>query len=93
MKNERIVVALGGNALGNNPQEQLALVKETAKSIVALAENGYEVESSAGAALSDQVQNLLVQIMADKELTNDTYKVVVKRIVDRQEELASGAVQ
>ena len=58
-----------------------------------LAENGYEVESSAGAALSDQVQNLLVQIMADKELTNDTYKVVVKRIVDRQEELASGAVQ
>ena len=45
------------------------------------------------AALSDQVQNLLVQIMADKELTNDTYKVVVKRIVDRQEELASGAVQ
>ena len=40
MKKERIVVALGGNALGNNPQEQLALVKETAKSIVALAENG-----------------------------------------------------
>ena len=43
MKKERIVVALGGNALGNNPQEQLALVKETAKSIVALAENGYEI--------------------------------------------------
>ena len=43
MKKERIVVALGGNAHGNNPQEQLALVKETAKSIVALAENGYEI--------------------------------------------------
>ena len=66
----------------------------TARKIMELlVENGYEVESSAGAALSDQVQNLLVQIMADKELTNDTYKVVVKRIVDRQEELASGAVQ
>ena len=66
----------------------------TARKIMELlAENGYEVESSAGAALSDQVQNLLVQIMADKELTNDTYKVVVKRIVDRQEELASDAVQ
>ena len=29
-----IVVALGGNALGNTPEEQLKLVKNTAKSIV-----------------------------------------------------------
>ena len=39
----RIMLALGGNALGNNPQEQLDLVKETAKPIVDLIEDGHEV--------------------------------------------------
>ena len=33
-----IVVALGGNALGNSPEEQLKLVKQTAKHIVDLAD-------------------------------------------------------
>ena len=36
-------MALGGNALGNTPQEQLALVKNTAKPIVDLVEKGYAV--------------------------------------------------
>ena len=40
---ERIVVALGGNALGKTPQDQLALVKNTAKPIVDLIEKGYDV--------------------------------------------------
>ncbi|MCI9575372.1 MAG: carbamate kinase [Clostridiales bacterium] len=39
----RLVLALGGNALGNSPQEQQALVKDTAKTIVDLMESGYEV--------------------------------------------------
>jgi carbamate kinase len=39
----RIVVALGGNALGNTPSEQLALVKNTAISIVDLIIEGHEV--------------------------------------------------
>ena len=39
----RIVVALGGNALGNSPKEQIRLVKETAKSIVDLIEERNEV--------------------------------------------------
>lgn len=38
-----IVVALGGNALGNNPTEQLKLVKNTASSIVDLVSEGYNV--------------------------------------------------
>lgn len=38
-----IVVALGGNALGNSPSDQLLKVKETAKHIVSLAESGYRV--------------------------------------------------
>lgn len=39
----RIVVALGGNALGKNPSEQLELVKKTVKNIVDLVEIGHEV--------------------------------------------------
>ena len=39
----RIVVALGGNALGKTPEEQLELVKETAKQIVKIVEEGHEV--------------------------------------------------
>ena len=40
---KRIVIALGGNALGNTPYEQLQLVTETAKPIVDLIEQGNEV--------------------------------------------------
>lgn len=40
---KRLVIALGGNALGNTPEEQLELVKETASTIVDLVEEGYEV--------------------------------------------------
>ena len=40
---KRIVIALGGNALGNTPYEQLQLVTETAKPIVDLIAQGNEV--------------------------------------------------
>ena len=40
---KRIVIALGGNALGSTPYEQLALVTETAKPIVDLIAQGNEV--------------------------------------------------
>lgn len=43
MMKDKIVVALGGNALGNSPEEQLMLVKNTAKPIVDLIEAGHEV--------------------------------------------------
>lgn len=38
-----LVIALGGNALGNNVEEQLELVKKTAKTIVDLSQEGYSV--------------------------------------------------
>ncbi len=38
-----VVVALGGNALGNNPAEQLELVKNTAKHIVDMVDEGVNV--------------------------------------------------
>ena len=40
---KKIVVALGGNALGNSPKEQLELVKSTSKVIVDLVEDGFNV--------------------------------------------------
>ncbi|HRX13564.1 MAG TPA: carbamate kinase [Eubacteriales bacterium] len=39
----KLVVALGGNALGNTPEEQKMLVKSTAKAIVDLIEQGHSV--------------------------------------------------
>ena len=42
-KKKRIVIALGGNALGNTLPEQMAAVKITAKAIVDLIEEGCEV--------------------------------------------------
>ena len=47
-KNRSIVVALGGNALGKNLEEQLKLLKNTAKSIVDLVSEGYNVVVSHG---------------------------------------------
>lgn len=42
-KKKRIVIALGGNALGNTLPEQMKAVKITAKAIVDLIEEGCEV--------------------------------------------------
>lgn len=43
MKKKRIVVALGGNALGNSPPEQIRAVRRAAKTIAALVLQGHEV--------------------------------------------------
>lgn len=45
---KKIVLALGGNALGNNPEEQKEAVKHTSKSIVDLIEAGNQVIISHG---------------------------------------------
>ncbi|MDD2636735.1 MAG: carbamate kinase [Bacilli bacterium] len=47
MKN-KIVIALGGNALGSTPEEQLKLVKSTAKKLVDLIDNGNDIIISHG---------------------------------------------
>lgn len=43
MKKKKIVIALGGNALGNSPKEQINLVENASKSIVDLVEMGNDV--------------------------------------------------
>ena len=45
---KRIVIALGGNALGNDLPEQMAAVKQTAKAIADLIEDGHQVILSHG---------------------------------------------
>ncbi|HJA72853.1 MULTISPECIES: carbamate kinase [Lactobacillaceae] len=44
----KVVVALGGNALGKSPEEQLQLVKNTAASLVGLIDAGNQVVISHG---------------------------------------------
>ena len=45
---KRIVIALGGNALGNTLPEQMVAVKSTSKAIIDLIEEGHEVIVSHG---------------------------------------------
>ncbi|MCT4633469.1 MAG: carbamate kinase [Firmicutes bacterium] len=66
MKN-KIVVALGGNALGNNPQEQLELVKQTAKPIVDLVEAGNEVILAHGNGPQVGMINLAMETSSESE--------------------------
>lgn len=47
-KCDRIVIALGGNALGNTAEEQQEKIKEAAPSLVGLISQGYEIVVSHG---------------------------------------------
>ncbi|SHH32518.1 carbamate kinase [Tepidibacter thalassicus] len=66
MKN-KIVVALGGNALGKNPKEQLELVKNTAKPIVDLIEDGNEVIIAHGNGPQVGMINLAMETASKSE--------------------------
>ena len=44
----KIVIALGGNALGNNPKEQIEMIKKAAKPLVGLIKDGHEIILSHG---------------------------------------------
>ena len=44
----RIVIAFGGNALGNNPKEQQLLIKKSVKNIIPLIKDGNEIIISHG---------------------------------------------
>ena len=63
---ERIVVALGGNALGKTPEQQLELVKGTAKPIVDLVEKGYDVIIGHGNGPQVGMINLAMEFSANK---------------------------
>jgi len=63
---ERIVVALGGNALGKTPEDQLALVRNTAKPIVDLIEKGYDVIIGHGNGPQVGMINLAMEFSSNK---------------------------
>ena len=66
MKSKKIVLALGGNALGNNPQEQLLLVKETAKTVVDLIKQGHKIVIGHGNGPQIGMINLATEFSATK---------------------------
>lgn len=59
---KKIVVALGGNALGNNPKEQMDAVRHTAKPIVDLIADGNEVVIAHGNGPQVGMINLAMDI-------------------------------
>ncbi|WP_066900538.1 carbamate kinase [Streptobacillus notomytis] len=65
---KRLVIALGGNALGNNPEEQLELVRGTAKAIVSMAKEGYEVIIGHGNGPQVGMINLAMDYAANGEV-------------------------
>lgn len=65
---KRIVIALGGNALGNTPEEQLKLVKDTAKPIVDLLKEGYEIMIGHGNGPQVGMINLAMEYASQGEV-------------------------
>ena len=55
----KIVVALGGNALGNNPVEQLQIVKKTARRIVDIAANNEIIVSHGNGPQVGMIYNFM----------------------------------
>lgn len=78
-KKKRIVIALGGNALGNTLPEQMAAVKITAKAIVDLIEEGCEVVVAHGNGPQVGMVNnaMIVLTHEDKEQPNTPLSVCV----------------
>ena len=63
----RIVIALGGNALGDNLHEQMTAVKKASKAIADLIEDGYEVVITHGNGPQVGMINLAMETAAKFE--------------------------
>lgn len=78
-KKKRVVIALGGNALGNTLPEQMQAVKITARAIVDLIEDGCEVVVSHGNGPQvGMVNNAMIALThEDKDQPNTPLSVCV----------------
>ena len=63
--NKRLVIALAETRLGKNPEQQLELVKETAKTIVDLSEKGYDIIVGHGNGPQVGMINLAMEFSAN----------------------------
>jgi carbamate kinase len=70
--NKRIVIALGGNALGDTLPEQMAAVKITSKAIADLVEEGHEVVISHG---NGPQVGMIQQAMAELSRVNQKHPI------------------
>lgn len=62
----RIVIALGGNALGNNPKEQQEMLEKTTKPLIDLISQGNEIVLSHGNGPQVGMINLAFDIASEK---------------------------
>lgn len=69
----KIVIALGGNALGNTPQEQLSLLENVSKIIVDLIEKGNEIVLTHGNG--PQVGQIFSAMNSTSENTEDSFSM------------------
>ena len=78
-KKKRVVIALGGNALGNTLPEQMKAVKITAKAIVDLIEEGFEVVVAHGNGPQvGMVNNAMIALThEDEQQPNTPFSVCV----------------
>ncbi|PRR73174.1 carbamate kinase [Clostridium thermopalmarium] len=74
---KRIVIALGGNALGSNLSEQMKAVKTTSKAIVDLIEEGYEVVVAHGNGPQVGMINLAFEAAVRSEVIKDNIPMSV----------------
>ena len=65
----KIVIALGGNALGKTPSEQLRLVKQTALNIVDIIKEGHTVVIAHGNGPQVGIINLAFANASQKDAT------------------------
>ena len=68
MENKKIVIALGGNALGNDVEEQKEAVAKTAEVIVDLAQQGYHLIVTHGNGPQAAMDNFDKDLAASKKV-------------------------
>lgn len=68
---KKIVIALGGNALGNTPEEQIERVRKVAKIIVNLSDDGYDIVVTHGNGPQVGIINLAMESGHENENTPD----------------------
>ena len=74
---KKIVIALGGNALGNNLEEQMTAVKSTAMAIVDLIEEGHDVVISHGNGPQVGMINLAMDALTKSDTKYSTIPMSV----------------